>query len=98
MLQPDEVRAEARKRENENFKFRTYLKGHADEDELDRQFLRLHKELFSEYDCNKCRNCCKMYKGSIPAEDIDRNAAYLKMTPEQFVAAYLEKEDYGTNY
>lgn len=36
MLQPDEVRAEARKRENENFKFRTYLKGHADEDELDR--------------------------------------------------------------
>lgn len=39
-----------------------------------------------------------MYKGSIPAEDIDRDAAYLKMTPEQFVAAYLEKEDYGTNY
>lgn len=45
MLQPDKVQAEARKKENENFKFRTFLKCHADEDELDRQFLRLHKEL-----------------------------------------------------
>lgn len=35
MLQPDKVRAEAKKKENENFKFRTFLKCHADEDELD---------------------------------------------------------------
>ena len=55
----------------ENFKFHTFLKCHADEDELDRQFLRLHEELFADYDCCKCRNCCKMYKGSIPVEDID---------------------------
>ena len=62
MLQPDKVRAEAKKKENENFKFRTFLKCHADEDELDSQFLRLHKELFADYDCSQCRNCCKMYK------------------------------------
>ena len=35
MMQPDKVRAEAKKKENENFKFRTFLKSHADEDELD---------------------------------------------------------------
>ena len=45
MIQPDKIQAEARKKEKENLKFRTYLKNHADEDELDRQFLRLHKEL-----------------------------------------------------
>ena len=45
MIQPDKVRAEAKKKEKENFKFRSYLKVHADETELDRQFLRLHKEL-----------------------------------------------------
>ncbi len=39
MIHPDKVKAEARKRE----------------DELDRQFLRLHKELFAGYDCNNCR-------------------------------------------
>jgi len=36
LLQPDKVKAEAKKKENENFKFRSYLKGHADEDELDK--------------------------------------------------------------
>lgn len=63
----------------------SYLKGQVDETELNRQFLRLHKELFADYDCGKCRNCCKMYKGSIPAEDIDRDAQYLGITPEQFI-------------
>ena len=98
MLQPNKVRAEAKKKENENFKFRTFLKCHADEDELDSQFLRLHKELFADYDCSQCRNCCKMYKGSIPAEDIDSDAQYLGITPEQFIDIYLEKEEYGMNY
>lgn len=98
MIQPDEVREKARKKENENIKFRTFLKCHADEDELDEQFLRLHKELFEGYDCSKCRNCCKMYKGSIPAEDIDRDAKCLGMTPEKFIADYLEKEEHGINY
>ena len=36
MIHPDKVREEAKRKENENFKFRSYLKGHADEDELDR--------------------------------------------------------------
>lgn len=98
MIHPDKIRAEAKKKENENFKFRTFLKCHADEDELDSQFLRLHKELFADYDCSKCRNCCKMYKGSIPVEDIDRDAQYLEITPEQFIDTYLEKEEYGINY
>ncbi len=38
MIHPDKVRAEAKKKGNENFKFRSYLKCHADDDELDRQF------------------------------------------------------------
>ena len=71
MVHPDKVGIEAKKKEDENFKFRSFLKGHADEEELDEQFLRLHKELFANYDCSKCRNCCKMYKGSIPKEDVE---------------------------
>lgn len=73
------------------------MKCHADEDKLDRQFLRLHKELFAGYDCSKCRNCCKVYKGSIPAEDIDRDAKYLGIIPEQFIDTYLQ-EEYDMNY
>lgn len=88
MVSPDKVQGEAKKRENENFKFRTFLKGHADEEELDAQFLRLHNELFADYDCSKCRNCCKMYKGSIPEEDVKRDAAYLEIAIEQFIGIF----------
>ena len=55
----------AGKKEKENYRFRTYLKMHADPDELDAQFKELHQVLFSEYDCSKCRNCCKKYCGTI---------------------------------
>ena len=98
MIHPDKIGMEAKKREDENYKFRSFLKGHADEEELDKQFLRLHKELFADYDCNKCRNCCKMYKGSIPEEDVEKDAEYLDITVEQFIDFFLEKESCGIGY
>lgn len=82
MVHLDKVGIEAKKKGDENYKFRSSLKEHADEEELDEQFLRLHKELFADYDCSKCRNCCKMYKGSIPEEDV----------------FFLEKEECGIGY
>ena len=30
-------------------------------------------EKFADYNCNKCRNCCKIYKGSISEEDIEKD-------------------------
>lgn len=98
MIAPDKIQVEARKKIDENYEFRSFLKMHADEKELDQQFLRLHREMFAEYDCSKCRNCCKMYKGSIPAEDIDRDAQHLGITSEQLVDFFLEKEGCGTSY
>ncbi len=75
MLKPQQVKTEAQKKEEENLRFRTYLKYHADEKKLDRQFAQLHKELFADYDCSQCRNCCKMYAGSIPREDLEKDAS-----------------------
>lgn len=98
MIQPNKVKVEVEKKQEENFRFRNYLKQHADEEKLDAQFLRLHKELFAGYDCSKCRNCCKMYKGNIPEEDIGRDAVYLKITAEQFIDFFLEPEAFGTEY
>ena len=59
MIKPEEVAGQAKRKENENIRFRSYLKNHAEEETLDRQFLELHKEIFDGYDCSKCRNCCK---------------------------------------
>ena len=62
MITPSNVREAALKVEEENHRFRRFLKTHADEEELDQQFLSLHKELFASYDCSKCRNCCRSYE------------------------------------
>lgn len=98
MIHPDKIQEAARRKENENFRFRTYLKRHADEKTLDRQFFYLHQQLFKNYDCSKCRNCCKMYRGSIPKEDLWRDARYLDITTEQFVDFFLEKDENGKDY
>ena len=100
MLRPSQVKFYAKKAENKNYRFRTWLKMHAEPDDLDRQFLRLHQELFSAYDCSRCRNCCKQYVGTIPAEDVERDAEYLLIPVDVFKDKYLEPvaDDETGNY
>ena len=93
MIAPRKVKFEAKKKENENIEFRTFLKCNADEKELDEQFKKLHEELFAKYDCSRCRNCCKMYCGSIPEEDFEKDAEYLGITKEEFIKSYLMKKE-----
>ena len=45
-VQIDELERLASVKESENYRFRTYLKIHAQEEELDRQFWRLHEKYF----------------------------------------------------
>lgn len=45
MIEPSKIKEKFKKIEDENYRFRTYLKIHADPDELDKQFAELHKEL-----------------------------------------------------
>ena len=98
MLLPEEVKFEAKKKKKENLQFRTFLKCNADEKELDEQFAILHDELFANYDCNECRNCCKMYYGSIPITDIKKDSLYLGISPENFIEQYLQGKDSEENY
>lgn len=92
MIPPRKVSRVAKKKERENIRFRTFLKINAEEKDLDERFLRLHNELFAEYDCSRCRNCCKMFHGIIPAGDIEQDAEKLNITKEQFMDFFLESE------
>ena len=85
MLAPKDVPAAAAKLEDENLRFRTFLKIHADPDELDQQFLALHRELFAGYDCCQCGNCCRRYSTILSEEEIDVISAYLGMTRQKFL-------------
>ena len=98
MISPDDVRAAAEKKYYKNIKFRKYLKTHADPDKLDKQFMDLHNELFDGYDCSMCRNCCKEYHGSIPMNDIEKDANYLGISSDDFIKKYLQWNEIGNCY
>ena len=92
MLKPSEVGAAFTRKEAENWAFRTYLKNHADPDQLDEQFHLLHDELFAQYDCSQCRNCCKQLVASIEEDEISPAAALLGLSDAEFKARYLKEE------
>jgi len=47
----------AKIREDQNWRFRSYLKGSDDPDEIDRIVHELNDKVTSEIDCTECANC-----------------------------------------
>ena len=95
MIDPSNIGAEAEKRVNENINFRIFLKNHADYDELDRYFSALHNEVFSNYDCCKCTNCCRKYDVSVEDDEVGAIADSLGLVKEGFIEKYLVQSSGG---
>lgn len=89
MISINDLEFLARKKEKENLRFRNYLKNHADEIELDKQFKRLHEKYFKIYDCKKCRNCCKKLGISMDNNELDNICEYLNIDEEKFISDEL---------
>jgi hypothetical protein len=64
----------ARKNENDDLRFRTYLKGHLplSDRELDRVVQEITEEVWSQIDCTTCANCCKTLQIVVDNTDIAR--------------------------
>jgi len=90
MINPSEINAVAERHYEENLRFREFLKEHADSNKLDAQFFELHNELFSDYDCCKCANCCKAYAIVLSDEDIERISKHLGQDKKDFIEKNLE--------
>lgn len=89
MLSPKNVLVAAAKREDENLCFRAFLKNRANPNELDQQFLELHKELFAKYDCCRCGNCCRANSTTLTEEEIVIISTYLGLTRQKFLEDHL---------
>jgi len=97
MIDPSKINIVAEKRLEENLEFRQFLKKHADCDKLDSQFLELHNELFADYDCCKCANCCKAYSIVLSNDNVEIISQYLGQSKEDFISENLEKSDFDEN-
>lgn len=94
MISLKELEQKALEKEEENYKFRSYLKNHADAKKLDRQFKMLHEKYFKEIDCRNCRNCCKKLGVSPQEYELDKICKCYNFDKEDIKNNLLE-EEYG---
>ncbi len=77
-------------REDENFSFRSFLKGLSiSNEELDAVVHRINDEVTAQIDCTACANCCNMYGPGLEEEDIPIFAVGLQMPVAAFKQQYL---------
>ena len=84
----------AKKKEDENWNFRSFLKGYDIEiEELDAIVHRLFDQISKEIDCTECGNCCRVVFPVLDQEDIERLSQGLGISPESCKEQFLVKED-----
>ena len=89
----EKIHALARQKEEENWEFRSFLKGFCplSPEEIDRLVHKLNREVSLLIDCTKCGNCCRKMKPVLNHSDIERFAKGLNISVAQFKEQYLVK-------
>src|ERR1051326_2417449 len=93
----DLVRQYARRKEDENFRFRTFVKFrlNLDDSGLDTIVRQTTDEVWSHIDCLACANCCKTLQPVLDLADIERLAKRLKMSTKKFEQQYVTRASGG---
>ena len=89
----------AKIKEDENWRFRTFLKS-ADLSirKLD-SIVREHYEFVAErIDCCTCANCCAVMRPVLSTRDIGRMAGHLQISRKAFISDYLKAADDEPGY
>lgn len=86
--------SKARSQATENKKFLEGLK-RKNAARVDETFHHMHEEVFSEFDCLQCANCCKTTSPIFYQVDIERAAKALRIKPGDFVEKYLRIDEDG---
>jgi Fe-S-cluster containining protein len=88
------IKEVVKKKEDENWQFRSFLKGYDIEvEELDSIVHRLFKEVYRQIDCTTCGNCCREISPVLEDEDIERLSRGLGISYGNFKERFLVKDD-----
>jgi len=96
---PARVRVLAEQKEDENWRFRAFLKGAKPWLQgLDDTVLRHADEVSRQIDCCACGNCCREAEPVLSDADAGRLADHLGVPWDQFVGQYLQPSENGDGY
>ena len=91
---PKVVAKLADERKNENWRFRTFLKGIDMEiEELDAVVHRHYADVAGRIDCCACGNCCREILPTLDDADVSGLATSLGTSPDEVVAQYLTRDE-----
>ena len=81
----------AREKEDENWKFRSFLKFYDDmsDEEIDALVFKIADKIGGTIECTDCGRCCKQLKPTLSKKDQQRLADRLTITVEQLREKYL---------
>ena len=86
----NKIKEIAKKKEEENWDFRRFLKGYDMEiEEMDAIVHGYYEQVIKEIDCKECGNCCREISPSMEEGDIERMAKGLGMSPSDFESQYV---------
>jgi len=90
-----QIRVLAEKEEDENRRFRQFLKTRCTLglDEIDRRVFETTRRVWAGIDCTACANCCREMRPTFSEEEIDRVACRLGIERQQFIETYLERSE-----
>ena len=88
------IKRNSKIRENENFKFRSFLKSQ-DSDKIDKIVHKLYKEVLEHIDCTKCANCCIELETGFQIEEIDRLTKHLNIDKNRFINESTKPDLFG---
>ena len=92
----------AAQKEDDNWKFRCFLKRRCDlpSEEIDALFQRFSEDVTREIDCTECANCCRKVSPLLNSKDVETLAALLGLSRGVFCEKYLveSEEDDGFHF
>jgi Fe-S-cluster containining protein len=92
-----QIEALAKERHDENWRFRSYIKGWLDwpDARLDAFVREVYEGVTRDIDCLSCAHCCRVMRIEMDPEDIERLAGRLGMSAAEFEERYTEPDDDG---
>jgi uncharacterized protein len=92
-LDIDKIERIAKQKEDENYRFRSFLKGQ-DSKLIDKIVHRLNKDTVKQIDCTKCGNCCKTLRPTLSDSEVDILSKIDTISQNDFLARFVEKDKF----
>lgn len=94
--EPKAIMKLAADREEDNWRFRSFLKGiDLDDEYLDAMVHKHYKAVSDQIDCTSCANCCRELQLVLTHDDVVRLASGLKISKDELIDHYLATDDDG---